>query len=267
MSIQDAERAEQNGNWNDAVLFWSECARRDKDLDCYMRLGRALQKLQRWTEAEAAFLLAWKADPQLYIAAECLGSLNLYRQDIQAADSLENAEDWLRRALRIDRNARAMNLLGVAVESQGKSAEAQTCFEAAITLDAEYEEAYVNLAQSVQEASPERALELLERAIEIDPHYALAHQRAGILKEESGDTLTAQYHFERAVELDDQDVWSHLYLASTYAKQGEQSKARIQYARAIELDPMNDAARKFFSSFLESIGDLDEVYKLRKESQ
>jgi tetratricopeptide (TPR) repeat protein len=265
MSIQEAERAEHDGNWDDAVYFWSECARRNNDFDCYIRLGRALQRLQRWTEAEDAFLFVWKADPQSYIAAECLGSLNLNREDIEG-DAFRDAEDWLRRALKIDQNARAMNLLGVAVESQARSEEAKKCFEAAILLDDSYEEAYVNLAQLVQETSPERALELLERAIEVDPNYALAHQRAGILSEELQDTLAAQYHFERAVELDDLDIWSHLYLASIYAKQMEQSKALAQYVRAVQLDPANNAARGFFISFLEVSGDLDGAKRLRSGS-
>ena len=77
-------------------------------------------------------------------------------------------------------------------------ARAVWSFEDALKVDENYEEAMYNLAVLKTDDMPLAAIGLLERAIEIDPDYAIAHQKLGALHQKQRDVVRAEYHFRRA---------------------------------------------------------------------
>jgi tetratricopeptide (TPR) repeat protein len=113
------------------------------------------------------------------------------------------------------------------------------------------------------ENNPTRTAELLEKAIEIDADYSLAHQRLGVLRHHSGDLIQAEYHFRRSLEAYPTDYWSHLYLANCLAVQGRWADAERTYLFVTSLQPENESGLKFFANFLESIGKKQEASGVR----
>jgi tetratricopeptide (TPR) repeat protein len=194
---------------------------------------------------------------------EGMGILWYERTDRDEAESFQTARDWYLKAIKLDRNAGALTLLGCSYLALGDSATAQDAFEEALRIDPQYEEAFYNLAAMQEESNPARAAELLEKAIEIDADYSLAHQRLGILRHRSGDLIRAEYHFRRSIEADPTDCWSHLYLANCLAVQGRETEAEQTYRFVTSLQHEDEGGLELFANFLESIGKKQEASVIR----
>jgi tetratricopeptide (TPR) repeat protein len=264
MDLEDkAEEAEENGDLETARTLWKEIAARNQDATSFVSYGRLATKTEQWDEAEGAFDQALRLDPGFSLAMEGMGILWYERTDRDDAESFQTARDWYLKAIKLDRNAGALTLLGCSLLALGDSATAQRTFEEAIQIDPQYEEAFYNLAAMQAETDPTKAAELLERAIEIDADYSLAHQRLGVLRHHSGDLIQAEYHFRRSLEADPTDYWSHLYLANCLAVQGREAEAEQTYRFVTSLQPENKSGLKFFANFLESIGKKQEAAAIR----
>lgn len=259
----EAEKALENGDLETARALWKEIAARNKDAPSFFSYARLSHKLEKWDDAESAFAEALRLDPDFSLAMEGMGILWYERTDRDEAESFRTARDWYLKAIKLDRNARALTLLGSSYLALGDSTAAQDALEQAIQIDPQYEEAMYNLAGLHEEKDPTRAAELLERAIEIDPNYSLAHQRLGVLRHHSGDLIQAEYHFRRSLEADPTDYWSHLYLANCLAVQGRTTEAEQTYCFVTSLQPENESGLKFFANFLESIGKKQESATIR----
>ena len=142
MSLEEkAEQAERGGDLARAFLLWSELATQRRDPDYFCRAGRLAERLENWSEAEAAYLQALKFDPASAVAMECLGALFLARNDGDSEEELQKARNWLLRAASISSNARLLTLLGATYQALGNSEAAKEAFEKALKLDPCYEEA------------------------------------------------------------------------------------------------------------------------------
>lgn len=264
---EEAQGAEDAGNLASAHDLWLKLANDTRDPYFFCRAGRAAEKLLRWHDAETAFRQALKLDPMLVEAMQCLGSLFLTRNDGAEAERLLQAEELLQRALKVDRNAGLLTLLGVTFAAQGDEKAARKALNDAVLLDPGYEEAYYNLALLAQNRDPEEARRLLEKAIELDSDYATAHQKLGILLQKTGDVLQAEYHFRRCLEIDAADYWSHLYLANALAIQGRDDEAEREYRHAIALRPTESAGLSFFADFLDELSRDAEAAQFRARAQ
>ena len=264
MDLEDkAEKAEESGDLETARTLWKEIAARNQDATSFVSYGRLATKTEEWDEAEGAFYQALCLDPRFSLAMEGMGILWYERTDRDETESFQTARDWYLKALKLDRNPRALTLLASSYLAMGDSTAAQDALEQAIEIDPQYEEAMYNLARTHEEKDPARAVELLERAIEIDPDYFLAHQRLGVLRHHSGDLIRAEYHFRRSLEADPTDYWSHLYLANCLAVQGRKTEAEQTYRFVTSLQPENEGGLGFFANFLESIGKKQEASAVR----
>ena len=110
--------------------------------------------------------------------------------------------------------------------------------------DPDYEEALYNLAVLDEKRSPQRSIELLERAIQIDPDYAIAHQALGRLYQRARDLVRAEYHFRRSLEIDPADYWSNMYMANLLGVLGRNEEAERTYRLAISLHPENNSRNR-----------------------
>jgi len=264
MDLEDeAEQAEENGDLKTACALRKEIAAKSQSAASFFSYGLLATRLEQWEDAEDAFASALHLDPSFSPGMEGMGILWHKRTDRGEAESFQIARDWYLKAIKLDSNARALTLLGCAYVALGDSTAAQTAFEDALKLDPRYEEALYNLARRQEESNPARARELLEKAIEIDADYFLAHQRLGILRQRSGDLIRAEYHFRRSLETDPTHYGSHLYLANCLAVQGREEEAEQTYRFATSLQPENAVGLEFFANFLESIGKKEAASTLR----
>ncbi|HET9333519.1 MAG TPA: tetratricopeptide repeat protein [Gemmatimonadota bacterium] len=107
------------------------------------------------------------------------------------------------------------------------------------------------------------AVEHLERAVELDPDFALAWAAladASVTREFSGDCLEEGREFaEHALELDPNLGQAHAALGSYYACKFESAAAEQAYRRALELDPRYSTGHYWYALLLAGQGRMDEA--------
>jgi len=292
-NFKRAELLEEQGNLSDALkVFLSIDDNRDQLI--LTRIGRLLYKLEQWSDAESKLLAATRVDPDFWLARFYLGLV--YR----AQGELEKAEAELFSASKFDDSASTLNVLGVVQLELGLTKVAQESFRKAIKLDADSEESMYNLATTLGTDASSEAIELFERAIELDPHYGVAHREFGWYLRQLQRFPEAEYHLRRSIELDSADAWSRIYLGNLlwlvgdfegaessfkeaikiwpaeavgywclayfYERQGRNQEAEQLYQRAIEVDPHDAQANWRMGNYLKGIGDLTRARNYLKES-
>jgi serine/threonine protein kinase/TolA-binding protein len=101
----------------------------------------------------------------------------------------------------------------------------------------EYAAALIGLSVEVKDEDPERARDILLRAIEASPDSVQAHARLGALLVGMGDMDGAARAYEKATELDPTSPDAFFNLGYVYARSKAYEKAEAMYARAVELEP------------------------------
>ncbi|MFQ5681812.1 MAG: tetratricopeptide repeat protein [Candidatus Binatia bacterium] len=99
--------------------------------------------------------------------------------------------------------ARERTNAGVKLLQQGKTDEAVTEFEKAVTLDPDYVAAHVNLAYAYdRQGRVEEAMDGYRRVIELAPEDVMAHNNLGVLYDKKGLYNEAIGAFEQALRID-----------------------------------------------------------------
>lgn len=88
-----------------------------------------------------------------------------------------------------------------------------------------------------KQGQPERALEYLERAAELDPDAPELHFHLGLLRGQRGQLFEAIASLERAVELEGRDFPTIKNLAILYQQAGFLNRSRELWQRALHLAP------------------------------
>jgi len=262
-----AETAEEGGDFLSAFIIWGDLASKERDPFFFTRCGRAAQEIERWDDAEMAFAEALRVDPTFGMAMEGMGDLWATRTDKDDKESFEIAKSWFLKALQRERKARTLTFLGATYRALAEEAAAQQAFSEALQLNPDYEEALYNLAKGRKESDPANAIELLERAISIDPDYFLAHQELGTLYHRAGDLPRAEYHFRRSLEIEPWEFFSLLFLANLLSVTGRDAEAEETYRKAIQLYPEKLEGYEFFANFLDSVGKSEEASSLRQRAK
>lgn len=112
------------------------------------------------------------------------------------------------------------------------------CYEKAIELNPEYAMAYNNRGYSYNKlGEEEKAIEDYSKAIEINPEYALAYSNRGISYSNKGEEEKAMEDYNNAIELNPEYVRAYNNRGYSYSNMGEEEKAIEDYNKAIELNP------------------------------
>ncbi len=83
----------------------------------------------------------------------------------------------------------------------------------------------------------EEAIEILTKALEIDPKFIPAHYRRGLVYEEWDRRKEAAAAYQQALELDPKHLDARLGLASVYGKSFKNELAIMEFEKAAELKP------------------------------
>jgi Flp pilus assembly protein TadD len=156
-SLNSARAAQDGGAPEIALNICQRIAAGDRrNAEALACEGNALTALKRPDEADAAYTNALVLAPDSQDALLGLGRLRL-------STDPKRAEAFFRRVIaRAPRNAIALNDLGIALDLQGRHAEAQKNYGAAIAANPDMRAAQVNLALSTALGGhPEAAVDLL----------------------------------------------------------------------------------------------------------
>ena len=104
-------------------------------------------------------------------------------------------------------------------------------------------------AALLQQNKPEQALDVLRKAIEMQPKYAAAHTNFGAALTHLGKVEEAGAAFRTAIGLDPQDANAYNNLGWVLSEQNKHEQAVVNIRKAIELDPKN-------ATFCNHLGDV-----------
>lgn len=157
----------------------------------HFELALRYQRLGEFEQASTHYLTLLEDEPFHVEARNNLGLL------YHGQGMTENAIDEYRRALVVDpRYAKARTNLAAALLKAGRLAEARTELTSALDIDPRDVGLLVNLALVERaEGRPERAIELLIRAVGEGPSHPFAHYNLGVLYDERGEGGLAHDHY------------------------------------------------------------------------
>jgi Flp pilus assembly protein TadD len=108
-----------------------------------------------------------------------------------------------RRVLELDpRNKLAWYGLGLIAQQNGRTLDARAAYDKALKVDPSFMSALFSEANLLKSSDPDRAMELLKRAVAAQPKAATIRMQLGLLLAAKGRDTAAEDEFRRAVATD-----------------------------------------------------------------
>ncbi len=171
-------------------------------------------------------------DPQMYIVPFLLGQA-ASRQQNWADASIE-----LKRCLELNPNFdQAMTGLARSLFNQGDMAGAKSWVEKALQYNPQNYRAWYDLGFVQSKTDKVAALSAYEKAVSIQPNFALGRRELGMLQFQQQNYAEAAKHLAQAVELGLSDAKLFNFLGIAYSRTNRPQKAIESYQRALRIDP------------------------------
>ncbi len=256
------------GQLDQAVLLWRRTAQIDPHyLPAQLNLADALIKMNRAPEAVPIYDAVLKVDPQNPYAVAGLAKADIAAGRWQEARSrLENV--GLSSGVNIGENilvsvyehlgdadkARAMRSRAKSTDSYIETPDpwldevSDDCYDAfRLTWDS---------GAARRRSDLPRALRLLEKAIRVNPTYALAYFQMGILQVDLHDREAAKKAFRRSIDLDPTfgDAWAKLIALSRSREEADRA-----LAEGLRRCPDSPSLHAMNGKRLKALGQLDEA--------
>jgi arylsulfatase A-like enzyme/Tfp pilus assembly protein PilF len=171
-------------------------------------------------------------DPQIYAVPFMLAEAAMRQQQWQEAAA------QFHQCLELNPNFdQAMTGLAHALIAQGKAAEAQQWIEKALQFNPQNYRAWYDLGTLDVKTNRTAAASAYEKALAIQPNFALLRRDFGMLQFEEKNYAEAAKHLARAIELGVNEAPVFNFLGISYSRTGQLQKAVASYLRALKLDP------------------------------
>jgi predicted O-linked N-acetylglucosamine transferase (SPINDLY family) len=174
---------------------------------------------------------------------------------------LAEAETIYRQVLaRFSDHAEALHLLGVLASQRGQMDRAIELIGRAIAVDPAVALYHCNLGEICRRSGqPDRAIAHFYRATELKPGAADAHNNLGTVLWEKGRLEEALAAYRRAIELKPDHVEAHSNLGVVLNQQGRLNDAIAAYSRALQLRPDHAEVHSNLGDALKDQGRLEEA--------
>ena len=134
----------------------------------------------------------------------------------------------------------ARNNLGIALEQQGRLAEAVEQYRAAIRVEPDRYNGFQNLANVLDRLGrTAEALAEHQRAVQLAPEKPILHYSFGLALVTAGETEAALAEFFTTAKLDSRYSWPHVEIAKIYLRQNRDAEALDALRAALRVDPDN----------------------------
>lgn len=138
----------------------------------------------------------------------------------------------------------ALQRLGTVMMLEGRLAEAEGYFHAALARDHDYVDAMLGLGQiEARRGDAVTALKRFEMAISLDPHRPKAQYLLGIAREAVGKTDDALASYFRALEYDPNNIPAISRIAAIQLARNQPDQALTRLDQAVELAPADGEIR------------------------
>jgi arylsulfatase A-like enzyme/Flp pilus assembly protein TadD len=173
-----------------------------------------------------------KANPDMYLIPFLLGETELKAANWKAA------QEALERSLKLNPNFdQAMTALARAFHQQNQDEQALQWVEKAIEANPKNLRAWYQKGWISVKADPDGAMVAFERALEIQPGFAMAHRDLGMILLQKGRYKEAATHLEQAAELGLAHAKLYNFLGIAYSRTGRYQDAVKVYTRALNKEP------------------------------
>jgi len=197
--------------------------------DHYFRLGMIFLKHRTTDPAILLFESALKKLPNAPNLWVGLGMSYYF------ANRFHDAEATLRKALELDPNyALAYVTLGDFFEQTGRVDEALDIFRKVMRMRPDLFWPYYyygKLASKPGHGNNAEAVEMLRKAVQLNPSYPEAHCELGRVLARTGETQEAIAELNKSIQLNPDLAQSYYQLALVYRKTGDQAKAQEQFRK------------------------------------
>ncbi len=214
------------------ALFWLMAADCDKQQG---RLSDALQSLR----------IAKRCNPASHMVLISIGLLHMEMKKPKLAQRA------FQKAICLKPTAVGYIFLGKAFRQQEQFNQCKSCYQSALRLEPDNEEAHYNLGVCCRDDRQySRAEKHFRRALEIDPKYALAYAELGSVLFKKKEYQESYKALQRSVRQDPDYYWSRLYLAVTNVVLRRLKEAEKQYHQAIRIAPQDSMGYALLGDFL-----------------
>ncbi|MGA2349166.1 MAG: tetratricopeptide repeat protein [Terracidiphilus sp.] len=220
-----------------------------KHYNTHFDIGAVLAQLHEYGEAEKQFKLAIElgdAEPEVRFEL-----FQVLRKQGKTEEAEEQLQIYRAKVKQKSDNTLAMQKSTQADELAAKGDKKQAAAlyrEASDTLpkDARLAYRWATVMDGLEDYSTERIA--LERAVEDDPAFALAHNQLGYIDSKLGETAMAEEQFRLAVKSDPRYVSAWISLAAVLATESKYAEARDAIESALKVDPANKDAQELRNS-------------------
>ena len=152
------------------------------------------------------------------------------------------------------------NNLGLALEEQGRTAEAIDHYLQALRIKPDLKEAHNNLGLALEkQGRTEEAVDHYLQALRIKPDYAEAHFNLGIALKNEGRTEEAIDHYLQALQIKPDYAEAHYNIGNVLYMQKRIEEAISHYLQALRIKPDYAEAHNNLGLALKDLGRTDEA--------
>jgi tetratricopeptide (TPR) repeat protein len=204
------------------------------DARAWFLAARAYALVGDAAQTESALMKTIALDPSNIQAFAMVG--DLFGMQGKLDKALQQFQAW---AVREPRSVAAHTMVGLVLEKQSRPAEAQKAYEKALELDPHAAIAANNLAWLLAEGGGnlDQATELAQTAKSQAPDQPAFNDTLAWIYYKKNLAEQAVPLLQQSLEKDPDNALTHYHLGMAYAKLGEDSKAIASLKRALALDP------------------------------
>ena len=181
---------------------------------------------------EALLTKIRESDPKMYVVPFMLG------EAANKQHKWEQAVVELKKSLALDPNFdQAMTGLAQALANLGNTAEAKSWIEKALQYNPQNFRAWYELGHIESKTDPRAAVVAYQKAIAIQPNFALVQRDLGLLQFGQKNYAEAAPHLAKAIEFGLEEPVLYNFLGISYSRTGQLAKAVKAYQLALKMDP------------------------------
>ncbi|MCH2173089.1 tetratricopeptide repeat protein [Myxococcota bacterium] len=222
----------RNATWQNNITLWADAVEKNPQYArAHSNLGMSHNGESRPFQAMVHFRDALEKDPNDVPSHRNLGAI------LSEMGDQDGALLHLQEAVRLmPDDFQAQGGLGLALYRAGRTEEAIEHHDASLAIYAD-ERVISNLAKIwAEQGDSERAIFLLEFALDRNPEYIPAHLNLGVERLKSGQLSKAAWHFQRVLA-EVEDAQTHAHLGAALWEMGHQADALQHLGTAHRMNP------------------------------